>query len=156
MLALDKEEIAEAFDKDEVLNVPDLRNVQWPFLDYFGVVHLSGHLGFIVLQSPNGGQNRGMMMHRAKRTAKKPRMDMCSCCHHVHRKSGTAMLTVSLKGSKERHSLGNVVCKDLDCSLEMRNLVQPDRFMRGTLYQPAKIWRMKTTMHKWLGLANQL
>ena len=66
------------------------------------------------------------------------------------------MLTVSLKGSKGRHSLGNVVCKDLDCSLEMRNLVQPDRFMRETLYQPAKIWRMKTTMHKWLGLAKQL
>ena len=109
MLALNKKQIAAAFDEDEVLNIPDLGNVQWPFLDYFGVVHLSGHLGFIVLQSPNGGQNRGMMMHRAKRTAKKPRMDMCSCCHHVHRKSGTAMLTVSLKGSKGRHSLGNVV-----------------------------------------------
>ena len=78
MLTLDKEEIAEAFDRDEVLNVPDLRNVRWPFLDYFGVVHLSGHLGFIVLQSPNDGENRGMMMHRAKRIAKKPRMDMCS------------------------------------------------------------------------------
>jgi len=70
MLALGKEQIAEAFDKDEVLNVPDLRNVQWPFLDYFGGVHSSGHLGFIVLQSPNGGQNRGIRMHRAKRTAK--------------------------------------------------------------------------------------
>ena len=54
MLALDKEQIAEAFGKDEVLNVPDLRNVQWPFLGYFGWVHSSGHLGFIVLQSPNG------------------------------------------------------------------------------------------------------
>ena len=156
MLALDKEQIAEAFDKDEVLNVPDLRNVQWPFLDYFGWVHSSGHLGFIVLQSPNGGQNRGIRMHRAKRTAKKPSMDMCSWCHHVHRKSGTAMFTVSVKGWRGRHSLENIVCKDLDCSLSMRNLVQPDSFMRETLYHPAKIWRMKTRMHKWLGRANQL
>ena len=78
MLALDEEQIAEAFDKDEVLNVPDLSNVQWPFLDYFGWVHSSGHLGFIALQSPNGGQICGIKMHRAKRTAKKASMDMCS------------------------------------------------------------------------------
>ena len=156
MLALDKEQIDEAFDKDEVLNVPDHRNVQWPFLDYFGWVHSSGHLGFIVLQSPNGGQNRGVRMHRAKRAAKKPRIEMCFWCHHVRRKSGAAMFTVSVKGSRGRHSLGNVVCKDLDCSLRIRNLVQPDSFMRETLYQPAKIWRMKTAMHKWLGRANQL
>ena len=50
MLALNKEQIAAAFDEDEVLNVPDLGNVQWPFFDYFGWVHSSGHLGFIVLQ----------------------------------------------------------------------------------------------------------
>ena len=156
MLALNKEQIVEASDKDEVLNVTDLRNVQWPFLDYFGWVHSSRHLGFIALQSPNGGQICGIKMHRAKWTAKKPSMDMCSWCRHVHRKSGTAMFTVSVKGSRGRHSLGNVVCKDLDCSLRMRNLVQPDSFMRETLYQPAKIWRMKTTMHKWLERANQL
>ena len=71
MLALDKEQIAEAFDKDEVLKVPDLRNVQWPFLDYFGWVHSSGHLGFIVLQSPSDGQNRGIRMRREKRSPKK-------------------------------------------------------------------------------------
>ena len=54
MLTLDKEQIAKTFDKDEVLNVTDLRNVQWPFPDYFGRVHSSRHLGFIALQSPNG------------------------------------------------------------------------------------------------------
>jgi hypothetical protein len=156
MLAMNKEQIAAAFDEDEVLNVPDLGNVQWPFLDYFGWVHSSGHLGFIVLQSPNDGQNRGIRMRREKRPPKKPRMDMCSWCHHVHRKSGTAMFTVSVRGSGGRHSLGNVVCKDLDCSLRVKNLVQSESLMRETLYQPAKAWRMRTTMHKWLGRANQL
>ena len=156
MLALDKKQIAEAFDKDEVLNVPDLRNVQSRFLDYFGWVHSSGHLGFIVLQLPNGGQNRGIRMRRAKRTTKTPSMGMCFWCHHVHRKSGTAMFTVSVKGSRERYFLGNVVRKDLDCSLRLRNLVQPDSFMPETLSQQVKVWRMKRRMHKWLGRANQL
>ena len=156
MLALNKEQIAAAFDEDEVLNVPDLGNVQWLFLDYFGWVHSSGHLGFIALQSPSDGQNRGIRMRREKRSPKKPRMDMCSWCHPVHRKRGTAMFTVSVRGSGGRHSLGNVVCKDLDCSLRVRSLVQPESLMRETLYQPAKVWRMKTTMHKWLRRANQL
>jgi hypothetical protein len=66
------------------------------------------------------------------------------------------MFTVSVKGCKGRHALGNVVCKDLDCSLRVRNLVQPDSFMRETLFHSTKIWRMKTRMDKWLGRANQL
>ena len=156
MRALNKEQIAAAFDEDEVLNVPDLGNVQWLFLVYFGWVHSSGHLGFIIPQSPNDGPNRGIRMRREKRSPKKPRMDMCSWCHPVHRESGTAMFTVSVSGSGGRHSFGNVVCKDLDWSLRVRNLVQPESLMRETLYQPAKVWRMKTTMHKWLGRANQL
>ena len=156
MLALNREQIAAAFDEGEVLHVPDLENVQWPSLDYFGWVHPSGHLGFVVLQSPNDGRSRGIRMSRAKRSAKKPRMEMCSWCHHVHKANGTAMFTVPVRGSEGRHTLGNVVCKDLDCSLRIRNLVQSDSFMRETLYQPAKVWRMQTTMHKWLGRANQL
>ena len=156
MLALNREQIAAAFDEGEVLHVPDLENVQWPSLDYFGWVHPSGHLGFVVLQSPNDGRSCGIRMSRAKRSAKKPRMEMCSWCHHVHKANGTAMFTVPVRGSEGRHTLGNVVCKDLDCSLRIRNLVQSDSFMRETLYQQAKIWRMQTTMHKWLGRANQL
>ena len=86
MLPLDREQITAAFDKDEDLNVPDLEDVQWPFLDYFGWVHPSGHLGFVVLQSPNNGQIRGIRMSREKRSARKPRMEMCSWCHHVQNK----------------------------------------------------------------------
>ena len=156
MLPLDREQLTAAFDADEDLHIPDLKDVHWSVLDYFGWVHPSGHLGFVVLQSPNDGQLRGIRMTREKRRAKKPRMEMCSWCHHVHKANGTAMFTVSVRGSEGRHTLGNVVCKDLDCSLRVRNLMQPDSFMRETLYQPAKIWRMQTTMHKWLGRANQL
>ena len=156
MLPLNREQITAAFDEAEDLHVPDLQDVQWTALDYFGWVHPSGHLGFVVLRSPNDGQSRGIRMSRAKRSAKKPRVEMCSWCHHVHKANGTAIFTVSVRGSEGRHMLGNFVCKDLDCSLRIRNIVQPDSFMRETLYQPAKIWRMQTAMYKWLGRANQL
>ena len=77
MLALNREQITAAFDEGEVLHVPDLENVQWPSLDYFGWVHPSGHVGFVVLQSPNDGRSRGIRMSRAKRSAKKNRGWRC-------------------------------------------------------------------------------
>lgn len=71
MLPLDREQLTAAFDADEDLHIPDLKDVHWSVLDYFGWVHPSGHLGFVVLQSPNDGQLRGIRMTREKRRAKK-------------------------------------------------------------------------------------
>ena len=156
MQALTRHEIVSTFDSSVDLHVPDLSNVEWTVLEYLGWVHPSGHLGFVVLQSPNTGELRGIRLNRSQRSSKKPRMEMCSWCHHVHKTNGTAMFTVSVRGSDGRHILGNVICKDLDCSLRIRNIVEPDSFMRETLYQPAKIWRMQQQMHKWLGRANQI
>ncbi len=158
MQALSREEILSAFpDNEEDLVVPDyLSDLPWDSLDYLGWVHPSGHLGYVVLESPNDGSIRGIKMRRARRRSKKNRMEMCSWCHHVHKSDGTAMFTVSVKGSEGRHTLGNVICKDLDCSLRIRNLVQPDSYMKETLYQPAKVWRMQMTMHRWLGRANRI
>ena len=154
MQPLERTEVASAFEDATDLVIPVLTEVRWSELDYFGWLHPSGHLGFVILQSPNDGSLRGIKLSRSRRTARKPRMEMCSWCHHVHKTNGTAMFTVSVKGSRGRHTLGNVVCKDLDCSLRIRNLVSPDSYMRETLYQPAKVWRMQQSMHKWLGRAN--
>lgn len=156
MQPMTREEIVAAFDDVEDLHLPDVSDIEWKVLDYLGWVHPSGHLGFVVLQSPTTGELRGIRLNRSKRSSKRPRMEMCSWCHHVHRTQGTAMFTVSVRGSEGRHTLGNIICKDLDCSLRIRNLVAPDSFMRESLYQPAKIWRMQQSMHKWLGRANQI
>ena len=157
MYQLTPEEIVDVFDhRKHDLYVPDLSVIKWDALDYLGWVHPSGHLGFVVLKSPNDGRLRGVTLRRSSRRPRKPRMEMCSWCHHVHRTDGTAMFTVSVKGSDGRHTLGNVVCKDLDCSLRIRNMVSPHSLMRETLYQPARIWRMQKSMHKWLGRANRI
>ena len=66
------------------------------------------------------------------------------------------MFIVPVRGSEGRHALGNVLCKDLDCSLRIRNLVEPASAMRESLYEPARVWRMQQTMHRWLGKANQI
>ena len=156
MLPLSREEVLSAFDDAEDLVLPDLTGIDWAVHDYLGWIHPAGHQGFVVLQSPNTGELRGIRLNRAQRKAKKPRLEMCSWCHHVHRTNGTAMFTVQVRGSEGRHTLGNVMCKNLDCSLRIRNLVSPDSIMKESLYEPAKIWRMQQSMHKWLGRANQI
>ena len=156
MRALNRQEVVDAFDDVDDLTLPVLSEINWVELDYLGWIHPAGHLGFVVLESPNDGRLRGIRLHRSRRNARKPRLEMCSWCHHVHKTNGTAMFTVSVRGSEGRHTLGNAVCKNLDCSLRIRNLVSPDTYMKETLYEPAKIWRMQQSMHRWLGRANQL
>ena len=156
MQALSRHEIISSFDDTEDLVLPNIDSVSWENLEYFGWVHPSGHLGFVVVQSPNDGSLRGVRLRRSERKARKAGLEMCSWCHHVHKANGTAMFTVTVRGSDDRHMLGNLVCKDLDCSLRIRNLVKPDTYMRETLYEPAKIWRMQQSMFRWLGRARQL
>ena len=156
MQALKREEVIAAFDNRKDLVIPDLEEIEWQTLDYLGWIHPSGHEGYVVLQSPNTGAVCGIRMNRSQRGAKKRRMEMCSWCHHVHKANGTAMFSVTVKGSDGRHILGNVICKNLDCSLRVRNLVAPVSFMRESLYEPARIWRMQQQMHKWLERAKQI
>jgi hypothetical protein len=156
MQALEHEEVVAAFQRKDDLYIPDLESIRWADLDYLGWVHPSGHLGFVVLQSPNSGDLRGVRMRRSLRTARRPRLEMCSWCHHVHKARGTAIFTVSVRGSEGRHTMGNAVCRDLDCSLRIRNLKDSVSFMSESMYEPAKVWRMQQSMHRWLGRAKQL
>lgn len=157
MEPLTKDEILAAFDgqtTDVVL--PDLNQITWEVLDYFGWIHPGGHLGYMVLVSPVDGSLKGTMLQRARFSARKPGFEMCSLCHHVHGPNGTAMFTISRKDSERRHSIGNIVCKDLDCSLRIRNIAEPASYLKETLYVEAKVWRMQLALHKWLKTAHRL
>jgi len=156
MEPVSREQLVAAYEGNDDLWIPELESVRWPDLDYFGWVHPSGHLGYIVLTSPNSGDLRLISLQRYRPRPSKPRYEMCAWCHHVHRTNGTAMFSVEVKGSNGRHTLGNVICKDLDCSLQIRNITAPGTYMKETLYLEAKIWRMQMNMHKWLGRAKRL
>jgi len=146
-----------SFDSSEdEIWIPDLRHIIWPNRDFLGWIHPSGHLGYVVLVSPQDGGLTGVVMRRLLRSSARVRLDMCCLCHHVHRLDGTAMFTVTEKGSQGRRTIANVVCKNLDCSLRLRNLVSPGSLMAETLYPEAKIWRLQKTLHRWLARANYL
>lgn len=157
MEPLSEDEILAAFEgQDQQVVLPDLESIDWEVRDYLGWIHPGGHLGYMVVISPNDGHVKGTILQRNSFNGRRPGFEMCSLCHHVHKPHGTAMFTLTRKGSGSRHYIGNIVCKNLDCSLRIRNLVEPSSYLTETLYVEAKIWRMQIALHKWLSHANRL
>ena len=157
MEPVSESEIRAAFDGqiNEVF-VPDLETVSWDLLDYLGWVHPNGRIGYIVLVSPLDGSLKGTRLQRSTFSSGQSGFEMCSLCHHLHRPNGTAMFTVKCNDSHRHRSIGNVVCKELDCSLRIRNKIEPASCLNETLYLEAKVWRMQLALHRWLKSANRL
>ncbi len=147
--SLSQNEICSAF-KDDQIYPPDLTTPDWQNLDYLGWINPSGHLAYLVVVSPDTGRLTSSTLHRAPRGSLIPRYEMCSWCPHLHGNDGTAMFTLDVKGSSGRHLIGEVLCKNLDCSLRIRDLVDPPSYMVESSYPNARIWRMQKSMYRWL------
>lgn len=137
------------------LALPDLAPIDWGILDYLGWVHPSGATGFVVM--PVAGELRCLRLRRALNSSAKPRTQMCSWCHHVYRSRGTALFSVYVAGSDGRRSIGNHVCRNLDCSLRIRNLVSdPPTYLPETLHIESKIRRLENSVLTFMSRANAL
>lgn len=156
MQPLTKEDIETAFQDQRVqLTIPDLTPVDWGVLDYFGWLHPAGHEGYVVMRVQ--GEPRGLVLRRIMNHSAKPRTHMCSWCNHTYRGHGTAMFTTKVLGSDGRRSIGNYICKNLDCSLRMRNLASdPPTYLPETIDLERKIVRLKIAVTGFMGRANLL
>ncbi len=144
-------------DEKEVPPIPNLEYVDWRVLDYFGWIHPSGHKGYVIAPLGDETELRGMVLRRAVTHTSKPRMEMCGWCNHVHKRNGTAMFSVVVKGTDERRTIGNRLCRNLDCSLRIRNLSSdPPSYMMETLHLQAKIQRLQNAIYRFLYRANAL
>ena len=95
MEPISQEEISKVFGVAQIY-LPDLVGIKWDNLDYLGWLHPSGLKAYFVLVSPETGRLTGCILRRELRIAARPRFEMCSFCHHVHRYNGTAMFTLSI------------------------------------------------------------
>ena len=137
------------------LALPDLAPIDWGVLDYLGWVHPSGAIAYVVM--PVAEQLRGLRLRRALNASAKPRTRMCSWCHHVYRSRGTALFSVYVEGSDGRRSIGNQVCRNLDCSLRIRNLVSdPPTYLPETLHIESKVSRLESSVLSLMSKANVL
>ncbi len=153
--ALNRADITQLFPDCSAteLALPDLTHVDWAVLDYFGWLHPSGHLGYVVVASEQGLQ--GMQLRRSLNHSARPRTRMCSWCHHVYRSRGTALFSASVVGSDGRRFIGNHICRNLDCSLRIRNLASdPPTYLPETIHIEHKIKRLKNSLLAFMARAN--
>ena len=144
-------------DEKQSPYIPSVENVDWGVLDYFGWIHPSGHTGYVVTPLASEDDLRCIFLRRTVARTKRRRYEMCSWCNHVHQAQGTAMFTVVVKGSDERRTFGNMICRNLDCSLRIRNLASdPPSYMNETLHLTHKIQRLQNSIYRWLYRANAL
>ena len=157
MDALNQSDLKEAFRRRNLADwhPPDLDRVDWGVLDYFGWIHPAGHAGYVVM--PVQTQLRGLELRRLLNQGARPRTHMCSWCHHVYRSRGTAMFSTGVEGSDGRRTIGNYICRNLDCSLRIRNLASdPPTYMPETIHVQQKIVRLKISVSAFMARANLL
>ena len=100
---------------------------------------------------------RGLVLRRMTNHGTKPRTHMCSWCHHVYRGRGTAMFSTQVMGSEGRRSIGNYICRNLDCSLRIRNLASdPPTYMPETIDLDRKIVRLRIAVTGFMARAKVL
>ncbi len=151
MQALTESDIVSLFPRQprRDLAVPDLTPVDWGVMDYFGWIHPSGHLGFVVYAGL--AEPVGLKLGRIAPPATRRRGRMCSWCHHMHHSNGTAMYSATVAGSDGRRIVGNVMCRQLDCSLRIRNLCSdPPSTMPETIDVQAKVARLEYSLQRFV------
>ena len=155
MQALDAGDIVSLFRNREELHLPTLDHVDWGVLDYFGWIHPQGHRGYVVM--PVEGELKGLLLRRMINTGARPRTHMCSWCHHVYRSRGTALFSTVVSGSDGRRTIGNYLCRELDCSIRIRNLASdPPTYLPETIPLERKIARLQGAVLTFMSRANVL
>ena len=100
---------------------------------------------------------KAIRLRRALATEGPPRTQMCSWCHHVYRGRGTALFTTTVFGSDGRRNNGNYLCRNLDCSLRIRNLTSdPPTYLPESLHVRNKIYRLQAAVLTFMARANVL
>ena len=100
---------------------------------------------------------KAIRLRRALATEGPPRTQMCSWCHHVYRGRGTALFTTTVLGSDGRRNIGNYLCRNLDCSLRIRNLTSdPPTYLPESLHVRNKIYRLQAAVLTFMARANVL
>ena len=137
------------------LSIPDLERVDWAVLDYFGWISDAGNLGFVAIAL--GNELEALKMRRSLSASRKPKTHMCSWCHHVYRGQGTALFSCDVAGSDGRRIIGHHLCRNLDCSLRIRNLASdPPSFMPETISLSQKVQRLENSVFTFMHRTNQM
>jgi len=155
MRKLTKEEILLTFTPRvrKKIILPSLEEIVWDQLDFLGWVHPSGHLGYVVYNSPSLGI-KSLFLHRA--IPKWGRgVRMCSWCNTMRPFREVALFSTTRLYNIER-SIGDYICADFGCSLYVRGKPLNIAQMGETISVKEKIQRLHRNIEKFFLLVKKL
>jgi hypothetical protein len=147
MQPLTHKQLIELFPQQRLRDLapPKVEAIDWGVLDYLGWIHPTGRQAFAVVSCASG--YRGLRLNRTINNSAPPRSHMCNWCNFVHRSRGAAMFSATVSGSDGRRIIGHMLCRNLDCSVRIRNLTgDTPAYMPETLNLESKVRRLDNSL----------
>lgn len=126
MKVLDRELVVSAFPEDDrpSLSLPPFERIVWDNLDFLGWCDQSSDKAFLVFETD--AEPNGIMLERLAIRTSNARSFMCSLCRTVHGMSGIANFTYKCRCGTGYHTLTDMFCANLQCSLYVRGILAAD------------------------------
>jgi hypothetical protein len=152
MNLLTREQLISAFTPEDqpALSLPAFDHIQWDNLDYLGWCDRTGSKAFLVFDTD--GETSGIALDRMAIRTTSARSFMCSLCRTVHGMSGIASYTYKCRRGTGYHTLTDMFCGNLQCSLYVRGILAPDGLQfYETISVDRKVERLHEGMERFLG-----
>ena len=123
---LERDEVVSALplEEGEKLTLPVFDTIPWANLDFLGWCDRSGDRAFCVFD--HDGTVSGLALDRMMVRASAARSFMCSICRTMHGMRGIANYTYRSRRGPGYHTLTDMFCGNLQCSLYVRGLLSSD------------------------------
>ena len=123
MNVLDREQLVSAFPEEDRpnLTLPVFDRIAWDNLDFLGWCDRSDDKAYCVFETE--GEPTGVMLERMAIHTSNARSFMCSLCRTVHGISGIANFTYKCRRGTGYHTLTDMFCANLQCSLYVRGIL---------------------------------
>jgi FBP C-terminal treble-clef zinc-finger len=152
MTPLTHDDILQSFStrQRKLVKLPPLDGVDWQACDFLGWIHPSGHLGFILAESPAG--LTGLALRRsAILRGTRPRRLLCSLCLTVHGDGGVSSFALNRAQKDSYLTKADMFCSDLRCSDYVRGRRKSEAVqMPETLSETDKIARLQANLQSYL------
>jgi hypothetical protein len=145
MNVLQRDQLVAAFPEEHrpTLSVPALHRVSWGILDFLGWSDRSGETAFCVFET--GGEPTGIVLDRTPIRIGAARSFMCSLCRTTHSQRGIASFSYRSRRGTGYHTLTDMFCANLQCSLYVRGILFPEM---STFFETIPVERKIERLHE--------
>ena len=148
MNLLTREQLISAFASEDqpALSLPAFDHIPWDNLDYLGWCDRTGSTAFCVFETED--EPAGFVLDRTYIRTTNARSFMCSLCRTTHGQRGIASFSYKSRHTTGYHTLTDMFCANLQCSLYVRGILTPEM---STFFETIPAERKIERLHEGIG-----